>query len=79
MPGDGPNKACQFAGDRGGDDIGRLAGAGELVIAGTGRSCAFQANSRIGLGAPPSPLMLKHLIDPVLLFSMIADGCRDLL
>ena len=73
MPGDGPNKACQLAGDRGGNDIGRLAGAGELVIAGTGRSCAFQANSRIGLGAPPSPSMLKHLRDPVLLFSMIAE------
>ena len=73
MPGDDPNKAWQFAGDRGGDDIGRLAGAGELAIARTGRSCAFQAISRIGLGAPPSPLMLKHLRGPVLLFSMIAE------
>jgi len=29
----GPDKARQFAGDRGGDDIGRLAGAGEPAIA----------------------------------------------
>src|SRR5277367_5133638 len=32
---DGPDKAGQFAGDRGGDDIGRLASTGELAIAGT--------------------------------------------
>src|SRR5713226_6273712 len=28
LPGDGPDEARQFAGDRGGDDVGRLAGAG---------------------------------------------------
>ena len=33
MPGDGPDKACQFTRDRSGDDIGRLAGAGKLAIA----------------------------------------------
>ena len=33
MPGDGPDEARQLAGDRGGDDIGRLAGAGEPAIA----------------------------------------------
>jgi len=33
LPGDGPHEARQFAGDRGGDDVGRLAGAGELAIA----------------------------------------------
>src|SRR5215470_8788371 len=32
-PGDGPDKACQLTGDRGRDDIGRLAGAGEFAIA----------------------------------------------
>src|SRR5215471_15879812 len=32
-PGDGPDEAGQFAGDRGRDDIGRLAAAGELAIA----------------------------------------------
>jgi hypothetical protein len=32
-PGDGPNKAGQLAGDRGCDDIGLLAVAGELSIA----------------------------------------------
>src|SRR5207244_4771056 len=32
-PGNGPDEACQLAGDRGGDDIGRLAAAGELAIA----------------------------------------------
>src|SRR5947208_3200496 len=31
--GNGPDEACQLAGDRGGDDIGRLAAAGELAIA----------------------------------------------
>ena len=35
LPGDGPDKARQLAGDRGGDDIGRLSGAGEPAIAGT--------------------------------------------
>src|SRR5438034_6094046 len=33
VPGDGPHEARQFTGDRGSDDIGRLAGAGELAIA----------------------------------------------
>jgi hypothetical protein len=33
-PGDGPDEACQLTGDRGGDDIGRLAAASELAIAG---------------------------------------------
>src|SRR5262245_813803 len=32
-PGDGPNEACQLAGDRGRDDSGRLAGARELAVA----------------------------------------------
>src|ERR1700738_5467492 len=32
LPGDGPHDARQFAGDRGGDDVGRLAGAGEPAI-----------------------------------------------
>src|SRR6266446_4597142 len=31
-PGDGPDEACQLTGDRGSDDIGRLAVAGELAI-----------------------------------------------
>src|SRR6516164_1575100 len=33
LPGDGPEEARQLAGDRSGDDIGRLAGAGELAVA----------------------------------------------
>src|SRR5260370_22483152 len=33
LPGDGPNEARQLAGDRGGDDIGRLAGPGQPAIA----------------------------------------------
>jgi hypothetical protein len=32
-PGNGPDEARQLAGDRGGDDIGRLATAGEFAIA----------------------------------------------
>ena len=47
---DGPDEARQFAGDRGGDDIGRLAGPGELAIAHAQPHCPFQAISRIGLG-----------------------------
>src|SRR6516165_2283735 len=35
MASDGPDEAGQFAGDRGGDDVSRLAGAGEPAIAGT--------------------------------------------
>jgi hypothetical protein len=33
LAGDGPDKAYQFAGDGGGDDIGGFAGAGETAIA----------------------------------------------
>src|SRR5215831_11130822 len=32
-PGDGPDEACQLTGDRGSDDISRLAAAGELAVA----------------------------------------------
>src|SRR5580704_17524228 len=32
MPGDGPDEARQLAGNRGGDDIGRLAGPSEPAI-----------------------------------------------
>src|SRR4029077_16061968 len=32
-PGDGPDEAGQFTGDRGSDDIGRFAAAGKLAIA----------------------------------------------
>jgi hypothetical protein len=32
-PGDGPDEADQLAGDRGSDDVGRFAAAGELAIA----------------------------------------------
>ena len=35
MASDGPDEASQFAGNRGGDNIGRLAGSGEPAIAGT--------------------------------------------
>jgi hypothetical protein len=48
-PGDGPEEACQLTGDRGSNDIGRLAAAG-LRQRAHSRSCAFQAISRIGLG-----------------------------
>jgi len=41
LPGDGPDKARQLAGDRGGDDIGRLSGAGEPAIAGTEPGLCF--------------------------------------
>src|SRR6516225_4122634 len=33
LPGDGPDEASEFAGDRGGDNVGRLAGADEAAIA----------------------------------------------
>src|SRR4051794_24824769 len=33
LPSDCPDETREFAGDRGGDDIGRLAGSGELAIA----------------------------------------------
>src|SRR5215472_4276957 len=33
VPGDGPDEAGQFAGNRGRDDIGRFAAAGELAVA----------------------------------------------
>jgi hypothetical protein len=40
MTSDGPNEARQLAGDRGGDDIGRLAGPGELAQTGGKRVAA---------------------------------------
>jgi hypothetical protein len=33
LPSDGPDEACQFAGDRRGDNIGRFGGPGEPAIA----------------------------------------------
>src|SRR6202521_1861787 len=33
LPSDGPDEACQFAGDGGGDNIGRFGGPGEPAIA----------------------------------------------
>ena len=46
-PGDGPNKAGQLAGDRGCDDIGLLALAGELSIART--AAAAPVNRKLAL------------------------------
>src|SRR6267378_5996476 len=50
LPGDGPHKARQFAGDRGGDDVGRLAGAGEPAIARAQPQLPPPGVSRISLG-----------------------------
>src|SRR3979409_2252603 len=45
-----PNETRQLASDRGGDDIGRLAGAGEPAIARAQPDLTLQAMSRIGFG-----------------------------
>src|SRR6202035_5606258 len=50
LAGNGPDETRQFAGDRGGDDVGRLAGAGEPAIARAQPQLRFQAMSRISLG-----------------------------
>ena len=51
MPGDGPNKACRLAGDRGSDDIGWLAAASKLAIAGIQPQLRFPGDlaDRLGL------------------------------
>src|SRR5216684_3826632 len=51
LPSDGPDEAGQLAGDRGGDDIGRFAGAGELAIARTQPQLRFPGDlaDRLGL------------------------------
>src|SRR4029077_8451348 len=51
MASDGPDEASQFAGDRGGDDVSRLAGAGEPAIAGTQSQLSFPGDlaDRLGL------------------------------
>jgi hypothetical protein len=51
-PGNGPDGACQFTGDRGGDDIGRFAGAGELAIAGTEPQLRLPGDLADRLAAP---------------------------
>src|ERR1700726_1910216 len=55
MPSDGPDKAGQFAGDRSGDDIGRLAGAGKLAIAGAQPQLRLPGDlaDRLGLALLP--------------------------
>src|ERR1700680_1263014 len=45
-PGDGPDEAGQLAGDRGGDDIGRFAGAGELCDSAHTTAAALSRRSR---------------------------------
>src|SRR5262252_2048949 len=55
LPGDGPNKARQFTGDRGGDDSDRLAAAGELAIARAQPQLGFPGDrtDRLGLALLP--------------------------
>src|SRR5216683_2355812 len=55
MPGDGPDKACQFTGNRSGDNIGRLASAGELAIAGAQPQLRLPSDlaDRLGLALLP--------------------------
>jgi hypothetical protein len=51
MPGDGPDKACQFPRDRSGDDIGRFAGPRQPAIAGAQPHLSLPGNlaDRFGL------------------------------
>src|SRR5215471_17285253 len=51
LPSDGPDETREFAGDRGGDDIGGLSGAGELAITGTQPHLALPGDvaDRLGL------------------------------
>src|SRR5260370_7443061 len=56
LPGDGPDKARQLAGDRGGDDIGRFAGAGEPAIARAQPDLSLPGD----LAARPRLVLLPH-------------------
>ena len=55
MPGDRPDKARQFTGNRSGDDIGRLASAGEPAIAGAQPQLRLPGDlaDRLGLALLP--------------------------
>jgi hypothetical protein len=56
-PGDGPDEACQLTSDRGSDDIGWLAAAGELAIARAQPQLCFPGDlaDRPGLRLLPEP------------------------
>src|SRR6202007_2312796 len=56
-PGDGPDAARQFTGDRGSDDIGRFAAAGKLAIARAQPQLRLPGNlaDRLWLALPPPP------------------------
>ena len=53
-PGDGPDEAGQLAGDRGGDDIGRLAAASELAIARAQPQLRLPGDLGSAWAAPPA-------------------------
>src|SRR5215469_7004349 len=57
VPGDGPDEAGQFAGNRGRDDIGRFAAAGELAVARAQSQLRFPSDlsDRAGLLLLPEP------------------------
>src|ERR1700737_148610 len=52
-PGDGPDEAGQFTGDRGRDDIGRFAAAGKLAIARAQPQLRLPGDLADRLGAAP--------------------------
>src|SRR6516162_9363519 len=74
VPGDGPNEACQLTGDRGSDDIGRLAAASELAIAGAQPQLRLPGDlaDRLGLLLLPKP---QFAADPGR--EAVGPGCLD--
>jgi len=51
LPGDGPDEAGELAGDRGSDNVGGLAGPGELAIASAPSSAAIRRADASGVPA----------------------------
>src|SRR5437879_8001546 len=73
-PGDGPDEAGQFTGDRGRDDIGRFAAAGELAIARAQSQLRLPGDlaDRLGLALLPEQQLAA---DPGR--DAIGPGCLD--
>src|SRR5215472_14521930 len=72
--GDGPDETCQLTGDRGSDDIGRLAAAGELAVACAQSQLRFPGDlaDRPGLLLLPEPQLAT---DPG--WEAVGPGCLD--
>src|ERR1700730_8031767 len=81
LPGDGPDEARQFAGDRSGDDVGRLAGAGKPAIARAQPQLPLpgDVSDQLGLALLPQQQLAaepgRETVAPCRLDQQPAGGC----